>query len=347
MARLLRHVLTLSTLCHVSVTSILPQNPLLSHPPIAASSHTPTPLPLVIWHGLGDKSVPSPTLTPPQPQRSLTSHSYAADGLQSVGALAEETNPGTYVYYIRLSDDASADRRASFLSNLTEAVSKVCSDLAAHPILSAAPAINALGFSQGGQFLRAYVERCNSPPVATLVTFGAQHNGIADFQNCALDDWVCHGARGVLRGNTWSAFVQARFVPAQYFRDPDDLDRYLESSNFLADVNNEREGKNETYRANLKRLERFAMYVFGADQTVVPKESAWFSEVNGTSGEVTGLRDRRMYAEDWLGLRWLDGEKRLEFREAPGKHMELSDELLVDAFKRYFRPRMKVGLGWR
>ena len=268
-------------------------------------------------------------------------HSYAAEGLQSVGALAEETNPGTYVYYIRLSSDPSADRRASFLSNLTESISQVCSDLATHPILSTAPAINGLGFSQGGQFLRAYVERCNSPRVANLVTFGSQHNGISDFQNCALDDWVCQGARGVLRANTWSAFVQARFVPAQYFRDPDDLARYLEHSNFLADVNNEREGKNKTYRANMKRLERFAMFVFGDDRTVVPKESGWFSEVNGTSGEVTRLQDRRMYKEDWLGLRWLDNEKRLEFREAPGKHMELSDELLVDVFKRYFRPRAK------
>lgn len=248
------------------------------------------------------------------------------------------------MYYIRLSDDPSTDRRASFLSNLTDAISKACTDLATHPVLSTAPAINALGFSQGGQFLRAYIERCNVPPVATLVTFGAQHDGIADFQTCAPTDWVCQGARGVLRGNTWSGFVQGRFVPAQYFRDPEDLENYLAFSNFLADVNNEREGKNETYKANLKRLRRFAMFVFGEDETVVPKESGWFSEVNGTSGVVTRLQDRRMYREDWLGLRWLDEQGRLEFREAPGKHMELSDELLVDAFKRYFGPRAERGL---
>lgn len=139
--------------------------------------------------------------------------------------------------------------------------------------------------------------------------------------------------------------MQGRFVPAQYYRDPEDLERYLLYSNFLADVNNEREGKNATYKVNLGRLERFAMYVFEEDETVVPKESGWFSELNGTSGEVTGLRDRRMYVEDWLGLRALDEEGRLEFREAPGKHMELSDEVLVDAFKRYFRPKAEGGLG--
>lgn len=140
--------------------------------------------------------------------------------------------------------------------------------------------------------------------------------------------------------------MQGRVVPAQYFRDPEDLAPYLAHSNFLADVNNEREGKrNGTYKANLRRLERFVMFVFGEDRTVVPKESGWFAEVNGTSGEVTGLRDRRMYVEDWLGLRALDEGGRLEFREAPGRHMELSDELLVDVFKSYFGPRSDDGTG--
>lgn len=36
---------------------------------------------------------------------------------------------------------------------------------------------DAIGFSQGGQFLRAYVERYNTPPVHNLITFGSQHMG--------------------------------------------------------------------------------------------------------------------------------------------------------------------------
>lgn len=35
-----------------------------------------------------------------------------------------------------------------------------------------------IGFSQGGLFLRAYAERCNDPPLKTLVTFGSPHNGM-------------------------------------------------------------------------------------------------------------------------------------------------------------------------
>ncbi|KAL8990087.1 MAG: hypothetical protein Q9177_001173 [Variospora cf. flavescens] len=311
--------LIVSTLAFIRLTlaATIPQKPLAAvQDERLASPTSSTPLPLVVWHGLGDN--------------------YKADGLRSIGSLANSTNPGTYTYFIRLGDTPSADRTATFLGNLTEQVQKVCHDLSTHPILSRAPAINALGFSQGGQFLRAYVQRCNIPPVHTLVTFGSQHNGISEFQNCADDDWVCRSWDGYLKRNTWSNFVQSRLVPAQYYRDPEDLDGYLESSNFLADINNERDVKNANYKSNMKKLARFVMYMFSEDTTVVPKESAYFAEYNETSDEVTKLRDRRLYKEDWLGLKDLDGRGRLEFKIAEGGHMQLSEELLEDTFRRYF-----------
>lgn len=275
-----------------------------------------TPLPLIIWHGLGDN--------------------YAAEGLQSVATLAEETNPGTLTYLIRLDEDPSADRSATFFGNITLQIEKVCSDLAAHPILSTAPAVDALGFSQGGQLLRGYIERCNFPPVRSLVTFGSQHNGIAEFQQCRSTDWLCRGAEGLLRSNTWSSFVQNRLVPAQYFRDPMQYDDYLLYSNFLADINNERVLKNQTYKENLENLERFVMYMFEDDETVIPKETGWFAEVNGT--ETTLLRDREIYKEDWIGLKTLDKKGALKFELTEGGHMSLSTEVLEDVFKKYYGP---------
>jgi palmitoyl-protein thioesterase len=286
--------------------------------PNALTAPTLPPLPLIIWHGLGDN--------------------YEADGLVSVGKLAQEINPGTYIYNIRLGEDASADRTATFFGNLTEQLSIVCDDLATHPVLSKAPAVNALGFSQGGQFLRAYVERCNDPPVRSLVTFGSQHNGISAFQTCGANDWVCKGATGLLKGNTWSSFAQSRVVPAQYFRDPEQMEEYLESSNFLADINNERRMKTSLYRKNLRSLKKFAMYMFREDQTVVPKESSWFAQVNTTTSNVTWLRERTIYKDDWLGLKKLDERGALDFELAPGKHMQLDDQILGQAFVKYFAP---------
>ena len=267
----------------------------------------------------------------------LTISSYKAEGLQSVGELLNDTIGNTTTYYIRLDEDPSGDRTATFWGNVTLQVQRVCEDLASHPILSKAPAINALGFSQGGQFLRAYVERCNNPRVANLVTFGSQHNGISEFQECAANDWLCQTWRGVLKSNAWGSFSQSRLVPAQYYRDPADLDNYLEYSNFLADINNERTMKNESYKENMKKLSKFAMYMFADDTTVVPKESAFFAEVNTTSEVVTKLQEREIYREDWIGLRFLDEKRKLEFRIAEGQHMQLSDEILADAFNRYFK----------
>ncbi|KAA8646508.1 hypothetical protein EYZ11_009453 [Aspergillus tanneri] len=276
------------------------------------------PLPLVIWHGLGDD--------------------FERSGMKEVASLVETLHPGTYVHLIHLADSGSGDRQASFFGDVNEQVDTVCAQLRSDRILRTAPGINALGFSQGGQFLRAYVQRCNSPTVHNLVTLGSQHNGIAEFQACESSDWVCRGGEALLRWGRWSSFVQSRLVPAQYFRDPAELDAYLEHSNFLADVNNEREEKNATYAENMRRLNRFAMVLFEDDQMVHPKESAWFAEVNGTTGEVTPLKERSIYKEDWLGLRTLGEQGKLDFKTVPGRHMQLSEEVLAKLFKEYFAP---------
>ncbi|OTA59158.1 alpha/beta-hydrolase [Hypoxylon sp. EC38] len=299
-----------------AVRSIL-ANPTNLKPISTLDDEDDTPLPVVIWHGLGD--------------------TFSADGLQSVGGLVEKVNPGTLVYYVRLDESPSNDRTATFYGNQ---IAKVCDDLAAHPILSTAPAIDAVGFSQGGQFLRGYIERCNFPPVRSLVTFGSQHNGIVDYKACSAADWLCKGAMALLHGNTWSSWVQSRLVPAQYFRDPKDLGSYLEYSNFLADINNEREIKNETYAKNIAKLENFIMYIFENDTTVIPKETGWFEEVNGT--EITPLRARKLYSEDWIGLRALDRKGGLHFKTTPGEHMQISDEILEDTFSEFFGPLKKA-----
>ncbi|KFZ06556.1 hypothetical protein V501_07308 [Pseudogymnoascus sp. VKM F-4519 (FW-2642)] len=256
--------------------------------------------------------------------------------MQEIGSLASTIHPGTFIYNIHLDASAYGDQRATFFGNLTTQLEQVCADLASHPILSTAPAVDALGFSQGGQFLRAYVQRCNFPPVRSLVTFGSQHNGITQFQTCGPSDWLCKGANAILRGGAWSAFTQSRLVPAQYFRDPEDMENYLANSNFLADINNEREVKNEGYAANLRKLENFVMYMFDEDVTVVPKESAWFAEVNGT--EVTPLKERSIYTENWLGLKELDEAGKLKFLTVEGGHMRLNDEVLNRTFGNFFGP---------
>jgi len=303
------------------------------------SPRAPQPLPLLIWHGLGDR--------------------HDSPGLHSVGDLAQKIHPGTHVHYIRLSDSGTDDRTASFFGNVSEQIAEVCESVLADPELMAAGGrVDAMGFSQGGQFLRGLVQTCGGGlKVRSLVTWGSQHNGIVEFRGreCGTWDLVCRGAMGWLKGNVWAPYVQGRVVPAQYFRPVRGGKEYLEASGWLAGVNNERPGeRKEVYAERLAGLERFAMYVFRDDETVVPPESGWFAEVRNVSvprGEegrgFVPLRKRKgLYEEDWLGLRRLDEKGGLVFREVPGKHMELRDEDLVEAFRDFFGPERTGERGW-
>ena len=78
------------------------------------------------------------------------------------------------------------------------------------------------------------------------------------------------------------------------------------------------------------------LFLFEDDTTVIPKESGWFAEVNGT--EVTPLRERAIYTEDWIGLKALDEKGALIFETTEGGHMQLSDKLLRRVFKENFGP---------
>ncbi|KIX97299.1 uncharacterized protein Z520_06751 [Fonsecaea multimorphosa CBS 102226] len=307
----------------VRITRLSP-NP--SAKTVDGGSDDDQPLPVVIWHGLGD--------------------SADAKGIKEIAAMLDNIHPGTYTYIISLGGNpGSADRQASFFGNVTEQVLSVCHLLASDNILRTAPALDAIGFSQGGVFLRGYVERCAhwAPKIRSLVTFGSPHNGIAEFQKCAsASDWICQGANALLKSSTvWSDFIQSRLVPAQYYRDTKDFDNYLEHSNYLADINNERTRKNVTYAQNLATLERFVMILFDNDKTLIPKESAWFAEFNETENSVTPLRNRPIYKEDWIGLKKLDEKGGLKFVGLPGEHMELRAKDLRSLFEVYFGPAGK------
>ena len=90
---------------------------------------------------------------------------------------------------------------------------------------------------------------------------------------------------------------------------------------------------------NIAQLENLVLYMFEDDTVAIPKESAWFEEVNGT--EITPLRARKLYLEDWIGLRELDRKGGLQFRTTPGEHMQLTDKVLNDTFAEFFGPLKK------
>ncbi|KAF7321470.1 Palmitoyl-protein thioesterase [Mycena kentingensis (nom. inval.)] len=250
---------------------------------------------------------------------------------------SKQVHPGIFVHSIFVEDDLDKDRQAGFYGNVNEQVALVAEQLAGIPELEGG--FDAIGFSQGGQFLRAYVERYNSPPIHNLLTFGSQHFGVSDIPPCGPRDFVCRVARRVVKSAVYGSYAQTNLVQAQYFRDPEQLDAYYASNTFLTSINNEiSETRNETYARNLASLNKLVLILFTDDKTVVPKESSWFAsevvidELPGAQ-RVLSVVDRRsvpmreqpLYQEDWIGLRLLDERGGVVFGECEGQHMQIGD----------------------
>lgn len=265
------------------------------------------PLPVVLWHGMGDSCC-------------------AAGGMGAVKQLIED-ELGVFVHSIATGETEYKDVWSSFMGNVNSQVEVVCDQLKSMPELR--HGFSAIGFSQGGQFLRAMVERCGHelPPVHTLISMGGQHQGVMNTPGCTQDagGWAakaCTVMQTLLARGAYAPWVRENVVQAQYFKDPQDLGSYLASNIFLPDINNERDDKSKQYADNLAALERLVLYRFDDDTTVVPRDSAWFSFFDGT--DTIPLKEQDIYKEDWIGLKRLDGKGGLFLESAPGEHMQFT-----------------------
>lgn len=243
----------------------------------------------------------------------------------AIKANIEAQLPGVFVYSVEIGNTTNEDIFHSFISNVDDQVAFVCETLANIPEMQGT-SINAVGFSQGSQFLRAYVERCNNPPVHNLITWGGQHMGVSDFPNCADTNLTaCQLAADLLDEGAYAPFVRSHVVQAQYFKDPMNINKYLEYNQFLADINNERSSKNATYKANLISLNAFLMVMFENDTIVVPRASEHFGQfVPGSITETQTMFETDLFIEDYIGLKELWDDGRIAFAQVPGEHMQFT-----------------------
>ncbi|KAI9488597.1 Alpha/Beta hydrolase protein [Zychaea mexicana] len=269
-----------------------------------ASAYKQANKPIVLWHGMGD------TCCNPESMGRLKD-------------LIQRLLPGTFVHSIQVGEGSQEDHEAGFFGQVNKQIDLVCEQLASIPEL--AEGFNGVGFSQGGLFLRGYVQRCNRPAVHRLITFGSPHGGVTDIPNCMNpSDLTCRLMRSMVRYGAYSGYVQHRVIQAQYFKDPRNIQGYLERNIFLPNINNElQDARNTTYRDNLAALDAFVMVRFADDAMVKPGETAWFWTY-AEDGVLVPLVNQTLYKEDWLGLRKLGG--RLKFLVSPGQHMQISDE---------------------
>uniref|UniRef100_A0A8B9NNG0 Palmitoyl-protein thioesterase 1 n=1 Tax=Accipiter nisus TaxID=211598 RepID=A0A8B9NNG0_9AVES len=236
-----------------------------------------TAVPLVIWHGMGDSCC--------NPQ-----------SMGYIKKIVENKIPGIYVLSLKIGSNLIQDMENSFFMNVNDQVTEVCSQLAKDPHLKGG--YNAMGFSQGGQFLRAVAQRCPSPPMLNLISVGGQHQGVYGFPRCPGESsHICDWIRKTLDLGAYTQSVQEHLVQAEYWHNPLKEEDYRKNSIFLADINQER-GINETYKKNLMALKKFVMVKFLNDTMVDPPISEWFGFYkSGQAKETIPLKETSLYTE--------------------------------------------------
>lgn len=270
------------------------------------------PTSIILWHGMGDTCCVS----------------FSLGGIK---IFLEKQIPGVYVNSLRIGNSNVEDFENGYFMNPNKQVDYVCQQLASDPNLK--DGFNAIGFSQGSQFLRAVVQRCGHilPPMKNLITLGGQHQGVYGLPHCgALMHPTCDYIRQLLNYAAYDNWVQDALVQATYWHDPLDEEAYINKSIFLADINNEIR-VNKTYVENLNNLEHLVLVKFDNDTIVQPRETEWFGFYEpGQAKKVVPLNMTRLYLEDRLGLQKMEKDGKLVLLSTEGDHLRFSDTWFIE-----------------
>ncbi|EAA07412.4 AGAP001058-PA [Anopheles gambiae str. PEST] len=262
-------------------------------------------LPIVLWHGMGDTCC----------------FPFSLGGVTKF--LESEIN--VYVKSIEIGNSITEDFKSGYLIHPNQQVNMVCEDLSTDAQLKGG--FNAIGFSQGSQFLRALVQRCSTLRIHNLITLGGQHQGVFGLPNCpSISSRTCERFRLLLNYAAYTDLMQNFLVQATYWHDPLNESKYRTSSTFLADINNE-QFINKTYVKNLQKLNKFVMVQFNNDSIVQPLQTQWFGYYKpGQDKEIQGLKETNIYIEDRLGLKKMDDQNKIVFLECEGNHLQFTKE---------------------
>eukprot|EP00088_Acartia_fossae_P064055 TRINITY_DN7864_c0_g1_i1.p1 TRINITY_DN7864_c0_g1~~TRINITY_DN7864_c0_g1_i1.p1 ORF type:complete len:314 (-),score=46.57 TRINITY_DN7864_c0_g1_i1:222-1136(-) len=267
------------------------------------------PTPIVLWHGMGD-SCCNPF------------------SMGSVKKYFEEKIAGVYVLSLMIGDNVVYDTMNGFVMKISEQVDMACSIIQNDTRL--ANGFHAVGFSQGGLFIRGMVQQCGHHlKVKSLVSIGGPQQGVYGVPHCLGEDsTLCDYMRRLLNYGAYTSWVQNLLVQAQYWHDPLAEQEYVRNSIFLAQFNNQGSDKNPLYKENLENVEKFLLVKFTKDTMVDPKESEWFGWFSGEGADMVPFNQTDLYTQDWIGLKTLDQENRLHFMEVDGNHLQLDQESL-------------------
>ena len=234
-------------------------------------------------------------------------------GMNDIATWLRTTYPGIYVVSIEIGDG----KDDSFLWPMDRQVEHFCTTVLADAQLR--QGFNLLGYSQGSIIARGGFQRC-SLPVYNLITLSGIHEGVFGVPYLLL---IPVPFRELVTKYAYEEPVQNVISVANYWRDPDQLARFRSDCQFLPDINNERDTRNETYRNNMLKLNAFVMTYTDIDEIVVPKESGWFLGFAPNSLTVETRNNSRQFTEDLIGMRTLWEQGKLHTFVSNVSHQEV------------------------
>lgn len=263
--------------------------------------------PVVLWHGMGDSCC-----------NKETTYGFLKE-------LIESSIGDVYIHSIKIGNNILDDTINGFLMDSNEKIRMACLKISNDPMLK--NGYNAIGFSQGAQFLRGVAQRCPDPPMLNLISIGGQHQGVYGIPFCPLSGFFCSGLTRFVSYATSFNLIQRNFVQASYWHDP--FDTNYRDNNFIAELNQEKT-YNENYKNNLLKLKALVLVKFELDEMVTPIESQWFGFFRENQAIQTyKMEEFHGYFNDTLGLKTLDSQGKIQRLSVKGRHLQMKPEWFI------------------
>jgi palmitoyl-protein thioesterase len=257
-----------------------------------------SPLPVAVFHGIGDAcNFPGTT----------DFVDYLREKLQTDVICIEQGNGFITSWFTKFQKQSEM----------------ACESIKSNPIFQGE--FSVLGISQGNLIARYIIQKCDiKGKVKNFVSIDGPHMGIAGIPrlNCG---WLCEKINNLAGKLMYTEAFQEHLGAAGYYKDKYHLDDYREFSTFLADLNNEKEVKNDDYKRRFSELNRLVLIMNESDTVINPPSTAWFEFYEASSNKVIPLKESEFYKEDYIGLRELDNSGKIRFVKLNGDHIHFSD----------------------
>ncbi|CAL6043707.1 Palmitoyl-protein_thioesterase [Hexamita inflata] len=231
-----------------------------------------------------------------------------AKDFSNVSMWLSEKFPGRYIKNCEVGNGAES----TIIMNINAQIAELSYCINNDPKL--ASGFVGLGYSNGGLLMRGYLElhNHNKAPMKRLITLSAPLGGFfcGTKSECygygEFSEFLAALAVDVM----YSKIVQTAFGPANFWRDPYNLDIYLEHCVTLPVLDNLK-NYSEQRKSNFMSVDKIVLFGSSKDGAISPWQSAWFGTWAEDDENTLKMEERDVYVQDTFGLKTMNEQGRI------------------------------------